>query len=225
MSVSFFVNGSPQDITLQAISFHLLSCKNRWSEIISLENSVATSGQRALALWVKNQHSITPTSHRAFFRERLNPRAVESYLYGIPGPKACKKNARFRRFAFTYKDLELSRGNSGHWAGNTGLPFTPVEIKTLSIGGINYYAVMFGGQIRTILSKPLTYKESNGVNFTLSDGKYTICHVEEVVGDKIGNVTYNNVQLQILVGDLCTSSYTNGEFLYHDFYLGESNIA
>eukprot|EP00804_Cyclotella_cryptica_P004534 CCRYP_006892-RA/>CCRYP_006892-RA protein AED:0.17 eAED:0.17 QI:494/0.84/0.6/1/0.94/0.9/20/0/2106 len=181
----------------------------RWSEIISLENSIATSGKKALALWVKNQQSLAPTSHRAFFRQRLNPRTVESYLYGIPGPMACKENARFRRFAFTYKDLELSRGNSGHWAGNSGLPFTPVEIKTIAIDGVNHYSVKFGGEIRTILPRPLTYKDSNNVNVTLSDGKYTICHVEEVVGDKIGNVTYNSVQFQLLVGALCTSSYTN----------------
>ena len=117
---------------------------NRWSEIVTLENSIATSGHKAHALWVKDQQSLTPTSHRAFFRERLNPRAVESYLYGVPGPKACEKNARFRRFAFTYKDKELSRGHSGAWAGNTGLPFTPMAIETLSINGLNYYAVKFG---------------------------------------------------------------------------------
>jgi hypothetical protein len=122
------------------------------------------------------------------------------------------KNARFRRFAFTYKDLELSRGNSGYWAGNTGLPFTPVEIQTLTLGGVNYYSIGFGGEIRTILNNPLQYEE-RGSNVILTDGNYTICHVEEVVGNQIGNYTFvESVQFQLLVGDLCTSSYTNREY-------------
>eukprot|EP00804_Cyclotella_cryptica_P019739 CCRYP_009662-RC/>CCRYP_009662-RC protein AED:0.09 eAED:0.09 QI:0/0.95/0.95/1/0.95/0.95/22/166/2740 len=186
----------------------------KWSEIMSLENSIATSGQKALALWVKNQQSLSPTSHRAFFRERLNPRAVESYIYGIPGPKACEKNARFRRFAFTYKDKELSRGFSGMWAGSSGLPFTPMEVETLPINGVNYYAVKFGGEIRTILSNPLTYKDSNNLNVTLSDGNYTICHAVEFAGDKFGDATYTDARFQVLVGDLCTSSYTNAGGVY-----------
>jgi hypothetical protein len=144
-----------------------------------------------------------------FFRERLNPRTVESYQYGIPGPKACEKNARFRRFAFTYKDLELSRGYSGYWGGSTGLPFTPVEVETITVGGADHYAIKFGGEIRTILPTPLQYNNGGGT-VTLKDGNYTICHVEEVVGDKVGNYTYmDGVQFQLLVGDICTSSYTN----------------
>ncbi|KAL3805312.1 hypothetical protein HJC23_009019 [Cyclotella cryptica] len=179
-----------------------------WDEIIDLENKIVSQGQKSFALWVQTQQSFTPTSHRAFFRERLNPRTVESYQYGIPGPKACEKNARFRRFAFTYKDLELSRGNSGYWAGSTGLPFTPVEIETVVVSGENHYAVKFGGDIRTILPNPLKYEE-NGSIVTLKDGKYTLCHVEEVVGEKIGDVAYGSILFQLLVGDLCTSSYTN----------------
>lgn len=43
---------------------------------------------------------------------------------------------------------------------------------------------------------------------TLPDGKYTICSVEEVVGTRIGGVEYDH-QFQVLVGDVCESSYTN----------------
>jgi hypothetical protein len=121
-------------------------------------------------------------------------------------------NARFRRFAFTYKDLEMSRSSSTHVAGSTGQPMTPVEIKTVQVSGVNHYALKFGGQIRTVLPKPLVYKE-NGVNVTLADGMYTICHLDEVVGYNGGNVIDKDVQFQLLVGDLCTSSYTNREFL------------
>ena len=38
--------------------------------------------------------------------------------------------------------------------------------------------------------------------------QYTICAVEEVVGTKLGEQTYYHL-FQVLVGDLCTSSYTN----------------
>jgi hypothetical protein len=180
-----------------------------WDEIVNLEDEVASMGKRAMAQWVQTQQSLKPSSHRVFFRERLNPRTVESYQYGIPGPKACEKNARFRRFAFTYKDLELSRGYSGYWGGSTGLPFTPVEVETITVGGADHYAIKFGGEIRTILPTPLQYNNGGGT-VTLKDGNYTICHVEEVVGDKVGNYTYmDGVQFQLLVGDICTSSYTN----------------
>jgi len=97
-----------------------------WDEIKSLESQVALHGTKALATWTQNQVSLTPTSHRAYFRRRLNPRAVESYIYGIPGPKACEANARFRRFAFTIMDVELSRGSTSA-AGNDGHPYTPSE--------------------------------------------------------------------------------------------------
>lgn len=184
----------------------------KWGEIINLENEVAANGKKALAQWVMTQQSLEPSSHRKFFRERLNPRTVESYQYGIPGPKACEKNARYRRFAFTYKDLVLSRGSTGYRAGNTGLPFTPIEIETTSVGGVDHYAIKFGGEIRTILPSPLQYEE-NGAIATLADGSYTICHLEEVVGDKTDEDSFmTSIQFQLLVGDLCTSSYTNREF-------------
>jgi hypothetical protein len=119
-------------------------------------------------------------------------------------------NARFRRFAFTYKDLEMSRSANTHVAGSTGQPMTPLEIQTVDVSGVNHYAIKFGGQIRTVLPEPLVYTES-GVNVTLADGKYTICFLDEFVGYNGGNVIDEGVQFQLLVGDLCTSSYTNRE--------------
>lgn len=103
--------------------------------------------------------------------------------------------------------MELSRGSSGDNAGNDGLPFTPVEIKTMNIGGTDHYALKFNGHIRTILSSPLQY-EDNGLLVTLPDGAYTICHLDEVVGDLIGNESFD-YQFQLVVGELCTSSYTD----------------
>ena len=53
-----------------------------WNETVALESKVASLGIGALALWVKEQQAMDPSSHRKFFRERLNPRTVESYQYG-----------------------------------------------------------------------------------------------------------------------------------------------
>ena len=192
----------------------------KWDEIVNLESEIESDGKRALAQWVKTQQGLTPSSHRKFFRERLNPRTVESYQYGIPGPKACKRNARFRKFAFTQKDLELSRGYSGHKAGNTGLPFTPVEIEKINIEGKNHWVIKFGGNVRTVLDHPPTYVEDGEQYIEIDTGNYTICHVEEVVGNKIGNYTFTQpLQFQLLVGDICTSSYTNRKFLHMNIYL------
>jgi hypothetical protein len=131
-------------------------------------------------------------------------------------------NAHFRRFAFTYKDLEMSRSSSTHVAGSTGQPMTPLEIQTVNVSGVNHYAIKFGGRIRTVLPKPLVYTE-NGVNVTLADGPYTICYLDEIVGYNGGNVIDTGVQFQLLVGDLCTSSYTNREFLALADVLNEKN--
>lgn len=164
-------------------------------------------GNLAMARWVHEQVNLQPTSHRAFFRRRLNPRSVESYQYGVPGPRACEKNARFRRFAFTYKDVELSRGSTNQ-AGGTGLPFTPMEIETIKVRGNDHYGIKFGDHYRTILSSPLQYEDDDGAIVALDDGKYTICSAEEVVGTRIGDNDYD-YNFQVLVGDLCTSSFTD----------------
>jgi hypothetical protein len=86
---------------------------------------------------------------------------------------------------------------------------TPLKIQTVSVGGANHYAVKFGDHIRTVLPDPLTYKGANDADVTVPDGSYTICYVEEVLGSTTGDVTVENVQMQILVNDVCTSDYTN----------------
>jgi len=86
---------------------------------------------------------------------------------------------------------------------------TPLKIQTVDVGGVNHYAVKFGDQIRTVLPSPLKYNNSNNQEVTLADGSYTICYLEEVLGSTVGTETIPNVQLQLLVNGLCTSSYTN----------------
>jgi len=128
-------------------------------EINELATSITNLGYtKAVATHIYNQVSLQPTSHKKYFRERLTPRAVESYQYGIPGPKACEINAHYRRFSFTYMDVELSRGSTSN-AGNTGHPFTPMIIST-STDGNGYTVISFGGDVRTVLSAPLEYYDN-----------------------------------------------------------------
>ena len=95
---------------------------------------------------------------------------------------------------------------------------TPIEIQTVSVGGVDHYALKFGGEIRTVLPSPLQYEQIAGDGSTslvsLPDGSYTICYLEEVVGYNNGQVNNEGVQFKLLVDDLCTSSYTNREFFY-----------
>ena len=136
---------------------HTQQNKTAIEEIDELATSITNLGYtKAVASYIHNQVSLNPTSHKRYFRERLSPRAVESYQYGIPGPKACEINAHYRRFSFTLMDVELSRGSISA-AGNTGHPFTPLEITTDENG---YTVISFGGNVRTVLSTPLEYYDN-----------------------------------------------------------------
>ena len=190
-------------------------------EIDQLSADYSQQGPYALAVWLERDLARPISSHRAHFRKHLHPRAVESYIYGIPGPRPCERDARFRRFAFTYMDVEISRG-SGSPADHTGAPYTKMRIETVQIGGVNHWVVKFGDHIRTILSSPLEIYSPpsrsqmqgggpSGDTVALPDGQYTLCNVEEVVGNQIGGTTFEdigNYAFQILVGATCDSSYT-----------------
>lgn len=87
-----------------------------------------------------------------------------------------------------------------------------MEIQTVSVKGTDHYALKFNGEIRTVLPYPLRYRENDGSSVTLSDGKYTICLLDEIVGYNDGSTaSVEGYQFQLLVGDLCTSSYTSRE--------------
>mmetsp|Transcript_33761 Transcript_33761/g.70958 ORF Transcript_33761/g.70958 Transcript_33761/m.70958 type:complete len:339 (-) Transcript_33761:2735-3751(-) len=139
-----------------------------WEEISHLTEEYERDGIMAMAEWAHHQTTaLEPTSHRAYFRRRLNPRAVESYLYGIPGPKACEEDARFRRFAFTFKDVQLSRGQDSP-AGNDGHPYTVMKIESYAGGG-GGKVIKFGGEVRTVTDGPLQYEEDGNL-IDLADG-------------------------------------------------------
>lgn len=47
------------------------------------------------ARWVRGQMDSDGTSsHREFYRRHTNSRSTEAYMYGLPGPMPCEKNAR-----------------------------------------------------------------------------------------------------------------------------------
>lgn len=49
------------------------------------------------------------SSHREYWRRRLNPRKWETYRIGEAGPAPCELHSRWRKFAFTEYDVQNSR--------------------------------------------------------------------------------------------------------------------
>ena len=49
------------------------------------------------------------SSHREYWRKRLNPRKWETYRIGEAGPAPCEQHSRWRKFAFTEYDVQNSR--------------------------------------------------------------------------------------------------------------------
>lgn len=63
--------------------------------------------------YLAEQNDVAPTSHREYFRKRLNPRSLETYKYGRAGPHPCAVHSRWRKFAFTRKDKVMSQSSGG----------------------------------------------------------------------------------------------------------------
>lgn len=65
--------------------------------------------------WVAAQQDPTTfssgkfSSHREYWRKRLNPRKWETYRIGEAGPAPCELHSRWRKFAFTEYDVQNSR--------------------------------------------------------------------------------------------------------------------
>jgi hypothetical protein len=60
-----------------------------------------------MANWIRDQfdENVTPlTSHREYYRRRLNPRNAEMTKAGRIGPRVCDGNSRWRSFAFDRED-------------------------------------------------------------------------------------------------------------------------
>eukprot|EP00957_Ditylum_brightwellii_P171413 13049513-Ditylum_brightwellii.AAC.1 len=131
----------------------------------------------SFANWVKDQiDNKGTTSHREYFRARLNPRSIETYKYGLSGPDACDTNARYRRFAFTQKDAYLSSANDFDWP----VPHHNLTIETVTSGSDTGYLLKYVGELRTVLTQPLRLLSNS--SYILEDGNYTLCKVDEIEG-------------------------------------------
>ena len=138
---------------------------------------------QSMAQFVHDQITNTEiSSHRKFYRERLNTRAVETYKHGTVGPHACDTHSRWRTNAFTSVDKQMSDDRQTF--------FMKVETKTVNLG--KAYVLSFGGYPRTVLYDPLQYYEDERdttIIGTLADGEYTLCYVEDVEGAKRQDVS------------------------------------
>ena len=96
--------------------------------------------------WVRDQMDPTTfksgefSSHRAYWRRRLNPRRWETYRIGEAGPAPCELHSRWRKFAFTDYDVQNSR--SLRW-GNVDLGASyqtqvghRITVETVQLGGV-----------------------------------------------------------------------------------------
>jgi hypothetical protein len=151
----------------------------------------------SMALWVENQvNDVSTSSHREFFRKRLNPRSTETYKYGISGPKACEQNSRWRRFAFTRKDLWMSNHEE----------FFNLEISTVTASdGAIAYVLSFAGSIRTVIYEPL--KIYDEIIYTTSqpiplDTSYKICKCEDIETSRT-DVNAPRVAFSLFVNGTC----------------------
>ena len=63
--------------------------------------------QLSFANWIKAHQTTVPlTSHREYFRRRLNARFEVATPLGAVTHPSCQKGTRYRRFAFSAKDLD-----------------------------------------------------------------------------------------------------------------------
>ena len=206
-------------------------------EIQSLSASISTlgaddDGREALAAYTHNQIYDTPiSSHRAYYRRHLVPRTTSSYPYALAGPHPCDQNSRWRRFAFTTKDVELSRFSQSKASGDAPFgwdwnPFYKVRFEewTSPSDGNVYYLVKYGKWIRTVLdalpggqlmdtASPLD--KYARIDVTLKTGvDYTLCDVMEFVGTSMptGKGYINGVEWSLFIaqsscilGNECTT--------------------
>lgn len=151
-----------------------------------------------MANWVTDQiDNKGISSHRVHFRERANPRSIETYKYGISGPSACEQNSRWRTFALIRKDLKLSQYE---------LAFN-LTIEVVTNGTDVGYVLLFANHIRTVLTEPLAYY-GKFANSATVDGQlnvsasYKLCDVEEIDGSvRTDPDAMNSFGLEIFSGD------------------------
>lgn len=80
------------------------------------------------------------SSHREYWRKRLNARRWETYRIGEAGPAPCELHSRWRKFAFT--DYDVQNARSLRW-GNQELGSAyqtqvghKITVETVTLGGV-----------------------------------------------------------------------------------------
>jgi hypothetical protein len=96
--------------------------------------------------WVKAQMDPTTftsgkfSSHREYWRKRLNPRRWETYRIGEAGPAPCELHSRWRKFAFTDYDVQNSRalrwGNVDLGGSYQTQPGHRITVETVTLEGL-----------------------------------------------------------------------------------------
>lgn len=117
--------------------------------------------------WINDQMNPTAvqmSSHREFFRKRLNPRLDYLTSKGQPGPGSpCDKDSRWRNFAFTAKDDIPGRVFSISSIHPTTTPGTDPGPP---------YVLKIDGHVRTVVDQPVTLSGSTVLEL---DKNYPIC--------------------------------------------------
>ena len=142
----------------------------------------------AQTAWIADQQnpSVVPTvSHREWFRERLNPRSVEVYKYGLSGPNACSSGSVWRTFAFTKKDWYMSTGDEldGKMRSIWPMDFWHnVTLEERDVGGNVKYVWTYAGHVRTMMVAQPRYYDGSNPGDLIPLGTYDVCGVSDLPG-------------------------------------------
>eukprot|EP00586_Coscinodiscus_wailesii_P000799 CAMPEP_0172487324 /NCGR_PEP_ID=MMETSP1066-20121228/16359_1 /TAXON_ID=671091 /ORGANISM="Coscinodiscus wailesii, Strain CCMP2513" /LENGTH=2416 /DNA_ID=CAMNT_0013253867 /DNA_START=62 /DNA_END=7312 /DNA_ORIENTATION=+ len=159
----------------------------------------------SFAKFVQDELNKTPTYHREYFRKRLNPRSIESYKYGMSGPQACKKNSRWRKYAFTALDTHLSSGGLQHDSGSgqpRPNPRHKLTIQAITNNGQTAYILSYADAVRTVVYEKFRNAQTDDeLDMTKS---YYICYVTEIWGGARNSPT-DRFQIKENMSDSCVT--------------------
>jgi hypothetical protein len=174
----YFLTKYTHSISEEAMVANFLEMATFGSTLTDLKSFDYSDIDQSMVLYIKDQIDQPINSHREFFRKHLNPRAVETYKHGVSGPKACNKNSRWRRFAFTTKDAAMSFKDKSF--------AMKVERKREPFTA---YLISFANFTRTVLyQRPQYFANVRDTNVmgNLVDGEYPLCYVEDIEGVSFG---------------------------------------
>jgi hypothetical protein len=173
----YFLTKYSRSVSDQAKVARFLEMATFGPTISEINNFDYSNIDRSMAMFVKDQIENQPiNSHREFYRKHLNVRAVETYKHGVTGPKACDRHSRWRSFAFTTKDMQMSQRDQSF----------AMEIETRTTPS-TAHVITFAGFPRTVLyQRPQYYSNERDQTIlgSLADGEYPICYVEDIEGSK-----------------------------------------